>query len=81
MSKEEYLLLASAQYEAIHAIQGSVDFLQLKSIWFELGRQVLAKSICELPTDSRKNKIFTRLVPIRACPKINPVGSLIGAVS
>jgi hypothetical protein len=64
MSKEEYLLLASTQYDAIHALQGSVDFYSyekdFESIWLELGRQVLEKSISEVPTDRRKKTKFLR---------------------
>jgi hypothetical protein len=62
MSKEEYLLLASAQYDAIHALKGSVDFYNyekdFESLWLELGRQVLEKSISEVPTDRRKKQDF-----------------------
>ena len=58
MSKEEYLSLASAQYDAIKSLENSPNFYSyekdFETIWLDLGRQVLEKSLSEVPTNHQK---------------------------
>ena len=58
MSKEEFLALAEARYEALAALKESKDFYdhekKFDELWVELGRQVLEGTISEVPANARK---------------------------
>lgn len=58
MSKEEFLALAEARYEALAALKEGTNFYEhekkFDQVWVELGRQVLEKTISEVPVNPRK---------------------------
>ncbi len=60
MTKDEYLTLAAAKWEAMDSLKTETDFREYErgfvEIWTELGRSVLEKSISEVPQDRRKKK-------------------------
>ena len=58
MSKETYLALAGAQYEALRAAGQELDMYTLEAtfdvLWTELGRSVLEQTLGKVPADHRK---------------------------
>ena len=60
MSKEEYLALAEAKYQELQAQKSQPTFYDYEKsfvdIWQDLGRQVLEKSLSQVPKDRRKKK-------------------------
>ena len=58
IAKNEFLKLAGAKYEAIQKLGDSPSFYDYEKafdeIWTELGRNVLEKSISQVPGDRRK---------------------------
>jgi len=60
MTKEEYLALASAEYERIHELAEVKDFYECEKtfseIWLRLGRKVLEGSISTVGNDRREKK-------------------------
>jgi hypothetical protein len=60
MSKEEYMALAEAKYQALQELKSKATFYDYEKsfvdIWQDLGRQVLEKSLSDLPKDRRKKK-------------------------
>jgi hypothetical protein len=58
MSKETYLALAGAQYEALQAAGKEPDMYTLEAtfdaLWTELGRDVLEQTLGPVPGDHRK---------------------------
>jgi hypothetical protein len=60
MTKEEYLSLASAQWDALNNLQTHSNFYdyekEFSAIWLELGRLVLEKNLSHVPVDRRKKK-------------------------
>ena len=60
MSKEEYLALAEQKYQELQQLKSQPTFYDYEksfvNIWQDLGRQVLEKSLSEVPKDRRKKK-------------------------
>ena len=60
MTKKEYMLLCEAQWKDIEKVSKSNNLYNLEKdfveVWQELGREVLEKSVGELPTNHRKKK-------------------------
>lgn len=61
MTKEEYLALASAQYDRIKQLDKDHDNFYdyevgFEAIMIDLNRSILEKSLGELPVDRRKKK-------------------------
>ncbi len=60
MTKEEYLALAEARYQELQSLQNKPTFYEYEKsfvdIWQDLGRQVLEKSLSQVPKDRRKKK-------------------------
>lgn len=60
MSKEEYLALAEQKYHDLQQLKMQPTFYDYEKsfdeIWQELGRQVLEKSLSDVPADRRKKK-------------------------
>ncbi len=60
MSREEFLALAAQRYDALQGLNKLDNFYdyekQFVGIWKELGREVLEKSLGDLPRDKRKKK-------------------------
>ena len=61
MNKEEFLALAAKRYDALHELnKGKVNFYDLEvefaKLWRELGREVLEKTIGDVPVEKRKKK-------------------------
>lgn len=60
MSKEEYLQLADSKWEALQSLQQEESFYEYEKrfdgIMQELNRELLERSISEVPTDRRKKK-------------------------
>ena len=60
ISKAEYLALAEQKYNDLIALKSKPSFYDyeksFEEIWIDLGRQVLEKSLSELPEDRRKKK-------------------------
>ena len=61
MSKETYLALAAAQYEALRAVGQEPDMYTLEAtfdaLWTELGRSVLEQTLGAVPRDKRKKTL------------------------
>ncbi len=60
ITKEEYLAMASAEYDSLKELEGVKDFYDYEKtfsdIWQRLGRQVLESSISTVGNDRRKKK-------------------------
>jgi hypothetical protein len=60
MTKEEFLALAAARYDAIKELQRHDNFYdyekEFEQIMIDLSREVLEKSLGELPEERRKKK-------------------------
>lgn len=60
MTKEEFIALASKQYEALSKLGDQKTFFDYEKefdrIWRKLGSEVLEKSLGQVPTDRRKKK-------------------------
>ena len=60
MTKAEYLALAEAKYQELQELKSKPTFYDYEQrfvdIWQELGRQVLEKSLSDVPKDRRKKK-------------------------
>lgn len=60
MTKEEYLKLAEARYDAIKKLNKGDNFYNYEkdfvSIWQELGREVIEKNLSKTGKDRRKKK-------------------------
>lgn len=60
MSKEEYMALAEQKYHDLQQLKNQPTFYDYEKsfdqIWQDLGRQVLEKSLSDVPTDRRKKK-------------------------
>lgn len=64
MTKEEFLALAAARYDAIKDLQRHDNFYDyekgFEQIMIDLSREVLEKSLGEVPSERRKKKDFRR---------------------
>jgi hypothetical protein len=62
MTKEEFILKASARYDELQALNKLDNFYdyekQFADIWKELGRDVLESNIGATPKDRRKKKPY-----------------------
>lgn len=60
MTKKEYMLLCEAQWKDIDKVSNNNTLYDLEKdfveVWQKLGREVLEKSVGELPTNHRKKK-------------------------
>jgi uncharacterized membrane protein len=60
VTKEEYLALASQKFDELQNLKEKKTFYEYEQtfdeIWTELGRQVLEKSLGDVPADRRKKK-------------------------
>ena len=60
MSEDEFLILARQKYQELKALKNEPTFYDYEkrfdALWQELGRQVLEKSLSEVPVDRRKKK-------------------------
>lgn len=61
MTEEEYMALARQKYHDLHQLKTKPTFYDYEKsfdeIWQDLGRQVLEKSLSDVPIDRRKNRI------------------------
>lgn len=62
MTKEAYLALAAAQYDALQAIGQEPDFYTLEEkfdqLWTTLGRSVLEQTLGPVPANKQKKTLF-----------------------
>ncbi len=62
MTKEEFLAIADARYDAIKALEKQGNFYDFEKefdrLWVEHGRDVMQKVIGDGPLDRRKKKAF-----------------------
>lgn len=60
MNKEEYMALAEQKYNDLQQLKAKPTFYEYEksfdAIWQDLGRQVLEKSLSDVPADRRKKK-------------------------
>ena len=60
MTEDEYVALARQKYQDLQQLKSKPTFYDYEKsfdeIWQELGRQVLEKSLSDVPTDRRKKK-------------------------
>lgn len=60
MSKDEYMALAEQKYQDLQQLKSKQTFYDYEKsfdeIWQDLGRQVLEKSLSDVPVDRRKKK-------------------------
>jgi hypothetical protein len=60
MTEDEYVALARQKYQDLQQLKSKPTFYDYEKsfdeIWRELGRQVLEKSLSDVPTDRRKKK-------------------------
>ena len=58
LSEQEYVDLARTKYEELKKLQQAKNFYEYEKrfdeIWIELGKEVLEKSISDVPGDRRK---------------------------
>lgn len=59
-TEEEYMALARQKYQDLKALKNKPTFYDyeksFEEIWQDLGRQVLEKSLSQVPADRRKKK-------------------------
>ena len=59
-TEEEYVALARQKYNDLMALKSKPTFYDyeksFEDIWMDLGRQVLEKSLSQVPKDRRKKK-------------------------
>lgn len=59
-TEEEYVALARQKYNDLKALKSKPTFYDyeksFEEIWLDLGRQVLEKSLSQVPNDRRKKK-------------------------
>ncbi|MCY7352023.1 MAG: hypothetical protein LH606_15395 [Cytophagaceae bacterium] len=64
MTEDEYMALARQKYQDLQQLKTQPAFYDYEktfdAIWQDLGRQVLEKSLSDVPADRRKKKIITR---------------------
>ncbi len=74
MSKEEYLALAAARYDALQGLQKHEDFYSYEAefdkIWTDLGRKVLEGNISEVPQNHRKKTSSERGTEKQKWPEV-----------
>jgi bisphosphoglycerate-dependent phosphoglycerate mutase len=62
MSKEEYMALAEQKYNDLQGLKKKPTFYDyeqsFEQIWLDLGRQILEKSLSDIPEDRRKKKAW-----------------------
>lgn len=62
MTKEEFLALAEARYDALQKLNKLDSFYDYEKIfvelWRDLGREVLEKNLGPVPTNRRKKKLY-----------------------
>jgi len=67
MSKEEYMALAQQKYLQLQQLKNQPTFYDYEksfdAIWMDLGKQVLEKSLSDVPVDRRKKKDDNALRP------------------
>lgn len=60
LTEDEYVAIARQKYQAIQALQDKTSFYDyektFETIWMELGKQVLEKTISRPREDRRKKK-------------------------
>jgi hypothetical protein len=60
-TEEEYMALARQKYQELKALKTKPSFYDyeksFEQIWQDLGRQVLEKSLSQVPADRRKKKV------------------------
>jgi hypothetical protein len=60
LTKEEYMALADQKYEQLHDLKNKTTLLDheqaFETIWMDLGKQVLQKTISQPKLDRRKKK-------------------------
>lgn len=60
MTKEEYLQLAASKWEALQSLESEESFYEYEKrfdgIMRDLNRELLERSISEVPTDRRRKK-------------------------
>lgn len=60
MTEDEYMALARQKYQELQQLKTQPTFYDYEksfdSIWQDLGRQVLEKSLSNMPADRRKKK-------------------------
>ena len=60
MTEDEYIALARQKYHDLQQLKTQPTFYEYEKsfdqIWQDLGRQVLEKSLSDLPVDRRKKK-------------------------
>ena len=60
MTEEEYITLARQKYQELQDLKGKPTFYDYEKsyddIWQDLGRQVLEKTLSDVPQDRRKKK-------------------------
>ena len=63
MTKDEFLAMAAARYEALQNIERHDNFYdyekEFDEIWVSLGREVLQRKLGDVPEDRRKKKGVT----------------------
>lgn len=61
MTEEEYISLARQKYQELQALKNEKSFYAYEKtfdeLWTDLGRQVLEKSLSDVPSDRRKKKV------------------------
>jgi hypothetical protein len=61
LTKEEYMALAAQKYEQLHDLNKKTTLLDheqaFETIWTDLGKQVLEKTISQPKLDRRKKKL------------------------
>ncbi len=71
MTEDEYMALARQKYQELQQLKTQPTFYDYEksfdAIWQELGRQVLEKSLSDVPTDRRKKKDEDALRPNTNC--------------
>lgn len=60
MTEDDYMALARQKYQDLQQLKSKPTFYDYEKsfdeIWQDLGRQVLEKSLSDVPTDRRKKK-------------------------
>ncbi|GAB3643064.1 hypothetical protein GCM10027423_37010 [Spirosoma arcticum] len=68
-TEEEYMALAHQKYQQLKALKAKPTFYDyeklFEKIWLDLGRQVLEKSVGQVPSERRKKKMKMRFGDIQ----------------
>ena len=69
LSKDHYLAIAGQKYDKIVALEKITDFYDYEKtfveVWQGFGKEILERSISDVPNDRRKKKLLPNLEKLK----------------